>query len=163
MPVSPARLLLAKNLASAVFVVLQILALTGICAALRLRVGLFEMAEALVVTFISLLYLSAVGNFTSVLFAIGVSPERVSRGAGRGIQGLIIFFYPLLISPIVAAYFARYYWGSLRGFYLLLLVAALGGLAVYSAALPLAARLGQARRERLLEELTRGEGPIVSE
>jgi hypothetical protein len=163
MPVSPARLLLAKNMASGVFVIVQILMLGAICTVLRLHIGLYELAEALIVTSISLLYLSSVGNFTSVLFAIGVSPERVSRGAGRGIQGLIIFLYPLLISPIVAAYFARYYWNSPRAFYLLMLLAALGGLAVYSATLPLAARLAYSRREKLLEELSRGEGPIVSE
>jgi NADH:ubiquinone oxidoreductase subunit 2 (subunit N) len=146
-----------------VFVILQILVLGAICTVLRLHIGFYELAEALIVTSISLLYLSSVGNFTSVLFAIGVSPERVSRGAGRGIQGLIIFLYPLLISPIVGAYFARYYWNSTRAFYLLMLLAALGGVAVYSSTLPLAARLAYARREKLLEELSRGEGPIVSE
>jgi hypothetical protein len=163
MPVAPARLLLAKNLASGIFVVLQVLVLGAICWGLRLNIGWQQLAEALCVTCISLLYLSAVGNFTSVVFAIGVSPERVSRGAGRGIQGLIVFLYPLLISPVVAAYLARYYWDSMRGFFLLLLVAGLGGLALYTATLPLAARVGYMRRERLLEELSRGEGPIVTE
>ena len=125
-------------------------------------VGPWQFLEALVVTAIASLYLSSAGNFTSVVFAGGLSPERVSRGgAGRGIQGVVVFLYPLLISPVLAAYCARYLWGSLRAYALLLTVAAVGGLALYLITLPLAARLGYLRRERLLEELSRGEGPLV--
>jgi len=164
MPVSPVRLLVAKNLAGLMFVTAQVLVLAGICTLLRLGLGPLQVLEALGVTAIAALYLSSAGNLTSILFPSGMSPERVSRaGAGRGIQGLVALGYPVLISPILAAYFARYYWDTVRGYFLLLSIAAAGGLALYAATLPLAARLGAQRRERLLEDLSRGEGPLVSE
>jgi hypothetical protein len=97
-----------------------------------------------------------------VLVASGLNPDRISRGgAGRSIQGLYVLVYPVLISPVIAAYFARYYWRSIHGYMLLLGIAAVGGLALYTATLPLAARIGYQRRETLLEELSRGEGPLV--
>ncbi len=164
MPVSPLLLLVAKNLAGAAFLVAQVVILAGILLLLRLRVGPLQLAEALVTTAIAALYLCSAGNLTSVLFASGLNPERVSRsGAGRGAQGLIVFLYPVLISPLVAAYFVRFYWHSTRGYVFLLAIAAAGGLALYAATLPLAARLGYLRRERLLEELSRGEGPLVGD
>jgi hypothetical protein len=93
-----------------------------------------------------------------------LSPERVSRaGAGRGVQGLAVFFYPVLISPVLAAYFARYYWHSMKAFAVLLLAAGVGGLALYASTLSLAARLVFLRREKLFQDLSRGEGPLVSE
>ncbi|MBI3693227.1 MAG: hypothetical protein HY238_00075 [Acidobacteria bacterium] len=145
-----------------IFVTLEVFALALVCVPLRMLSGGWQLVEALAVAWIAALYLCSAGNLTSVLFASGLSPERVSRaGAGRGIQGLVVFFYPVLLSPVAAAYLARYYWGSLRGFILLLGIAAAGGLAVYAATLPLAAKLGYLRRERLLEELSRGEGPLV--
>ena len=163
-PLSPVVLLVAKNLVGGLFVTLQVVVLAAICWILRLKLGPWQLLEAWGVAAIASLYLAAAGNLSSILFASAVSPERVSRGgAGRGVQGLIVFLYPVLIGPILAAYFARYYWGSMRGFTLLLLIAACGGVALYGATLPLAARLGFVRRERLLSDLSRGEGPLVSE
>ncbi len=163
-PVSPAAVLAAKNLAAVAFLVLEIFALSSICLLLRMLNGFWQFAEALAVTLISSFYLLSVGNLTSILFPAALSPERVSRaGSGRGVQGLIVFLYPLLIFPVLAAYFARYYWHSRNGFLLLLAAAAAGGLALYLATLPLAARLAFLRREKLLQDLSRGEGPLVSE
>jgi len=164
MPVAASRLLITKNLVAGVFLWLQVVILAAVCRLLRMEVGLLGLLEALAVTSIAALYLSSAGNLTSVLFASGLSPERVSRaGSGRGIQGLIVLLYPVLLAPILAAYFARYYWGSMSGFLLLLAVAAAGGAVLYGSTLPLAARLSFSRRERLLEDLSRGEGPLAQD
>jgi len=164
LPVGASRILLAKNLAAVLFLLVEVLVLGGICAVLRVVVTPWQVVEALAVALIASLYVASAGNFASVMFATGLSPERVSRGgAGRGIQGLLAFLYPVLISPILAAYLARYYWDSVKGFLLLLAMAAAGGVALYGVTLPLAARLGWQRRERLLQDLSRGEGPVVSE
>jgi ABC-2 type transport system permease protein len=164
MPISASQLLVAKNLVGGLFVTLQVLMLGLICFILGVTVGPWQILEALVVAAIAALYMAAIGNLTSVVFAAGMSPERVSRaGGGRGVQGLIILLYPFLISPLLAAYFARYYWHTLRGFTLLLGVAAGGAAVLYAATLPLAARLAWVRREELLTDLSRGEGPLVAE
>jgi hypothetical protein len=164
MPASPAQILAAKNLVATLFVALQVLVLGSVCALVGIAIGVGQVLEALAVAVTGALYMAAAGNLTSVLFAAGISPERISRaGGGRGVQGLIVILYPVLISPLLAAYFARYYWQTLRGFWLLLAIAAFGAAAIYTATLPLAARLATARRERLLEDLSRGEGPLVSE
>jgi len=164
MPISASQLLVAKNLVGGLFVTLQVLMLGLICFILGVTVGPWQILEALVVAASAALYMAAIGNLTSVVFAAGISPERVSRaGGGRGVQGLIILLYPFLISPLLAAYFARYYWHTLRGFALLLGVAADGAAVLYAATLPLAARLAWIRREELLTDLSRGEGPLVAE
>lgn len=164
MPVSPRRILGAKNLVAGLAVGFQVLVLAAICRILGVPVGPWQVLEALAVAAIGALYLAAAGNLTSVLFAAGVSPERVSRAAaGRGIQGLISLGYPLLISPLLAAYFVRYYWHTWRGYILLMTIAAFGALALYTATLALAGQLAWTRREALLADLSRGEGPLVSE
>jgi ABC-2 type transport system permease protein len=164
MPVSPAQLLVAKNLVAGFFVALQVLVLGFICFLLGVLTGPGQLLEALAVAGIASLYMASAGNLTSVLFAAGVSPERISRaGGGRGVQGLLVLLYPVLISPLLAAYFARYYWSTLRGFFLLLAIALFGAAALYSATLPLASRLAWVKREDLLTDLTRGEGPLVTE
>jgi len=163
LPLPLGRLLLAKNIVAGLFVLAEIALLAVVCRLLGMPVGPWQVVEAGGVTVICLFYLLSAGNLSSILFATGTSPERVSRGAGRGVHGLLVLLYPILIAPVLAAYFARYYWGSLPGFALLLGIAAAGGMAVYLAVLPLAARLGYQRRERLLEDLCRGEGPLVSQ
>lgn len=164
MPISPTQLLIAKNLVGALFVALQVLVLAAICFLLGVTIGPWQILEALAAAAIAALYMASLGNLTSVTFAAGISPERVSRaGGGRGIQGLIVMLYPVLISPLLAAYFARYYWRTLRGFALLMGIAALGAAALYTATLPLASRLAWVRREELLTDLSRGEGPLVTE
>jgi len=164
MPISATQILVAKNLVGGLFVALQVLMLAFICFILGVTIGPWQVLEALGVVAIAALYMAAIGNLTSVVFAAGLSPERVSRaGSGRGVQGLIVLLYPLLISPLLAAYFARYYWHTLRGFALLLGIAACGAAVLYAATLPLAARLAWSRREELLTDLSRGEGPLVTE
>lgn len=163
-PISPVVLLLSKNLVAGVVMLLQILFLAVICFLLRVLSGPGQVVEALVVTGIAALYLGSAGNFTSVMFGSALSPERVSRGgAGRGLQGLVVFVYPILISPVLAAYLARYWWHSTRVFVLVLAMGAVGGMFLYSVTLPVAARLSYRRREKLIQELSRGEGPLVSE
>jgi len=164
MPISATQLLVAKNLVGGLFVALQVLVLAFICFILGVTIGPWQVLEALGVAAIASVYMAAVGNLTSVVFAAGVSPERVSRaGGGRGVQGLMVLLYPLLISPLLAAYFTRYFWHTLRGFALLLGIAACGAAALYAATLPLASRLAWVRREELLTDLSRGEGPLVTD
>jgi ABC-2 type transport system permease protein len=164
MPVSPAQLLVAKNLVAGFFVALQVLVLGFICFLLGVLTAPWQLLEALAVAGIASLYMASAGNVTSVLFAAGISPERISRaGGGRGVQGLLALLYPVLIAPLLAAYFARYYWHTLQGYFLLLGIALFGAAALYSATLSLAARLAWVKREHLLTDLTRGEGPLVTE
>ncbi len=92
MPISPSTLLAAKNVVGGLFLTLQVMILALICLLLRVLAGVTQVVEALVVTGIAALYLCSAGNLTSVIFASGLNPERVSRGRrGRGLQGLIVF------------------------------------------------------------------------
>ncbi len=162
MPTPLGWLLAAKNIVAAILILLEIGCLAVICRLLGLKAGIWQAAEAIAVTMIAALYLFAAGNFSSILFPAAMSPERVSRGAAaRGVQGLVVLLFPVLLFPIVAAYFARYYWESMRWFVAFLAIAAAGGTGLYAVSLPLAARMAYRRREHLLQELSRGEGPLV--
>ena len=93
-----------------------------------------------------------------------LSSERVAQGgsAGRS-QAFMFFVYPLALLPILLAYGARYAFQSELAFYLLLGFAAILGGVVYWLALESAVNAAELRREQIITELSRAEGPVATE
>jgi len=92
-----------------------------------------------------------------------LSPERVSQsGGGNRAQALVALFYPVVLLPVVLAYIARYAFDSEAAFVLVLSIAA--GLAAifYWLAMDSAVKAATARRQSIIEELSRGDGPVGS-
>lgn len=161
----PIRLTLAaKNIASLVFVYLEILLISAVTLVLRLAGGPGKVVETLLVVGICSLYLMAFGNISSVRQPHGMKPERVSRGgASSRSQALIFLLYPLALLPVALAYLARYALNSEWAFGIFLAFAAgLGGF-LYWLGLDSAVRTAQTDRERILHELTGGDGPIAAD
>jgi len=91
-------------------------------------------------------------------------PERVSQGGASGrFQGLIFMLYPLALLPVFLAYLARYAFQSEAVFAMGIAVAAILGGVLYGTAMESAASTAGRRREEILQELSKGEGPMVVE
>jgi ABC-2 type transport system permease protein len=163
-PVSIARTLAGKNIAASVFVFLEIAAVTAACSLLHIGTSPGKIAEAFLITAIAALYLMGLGNLSSVYYPRAINPQRVSAGgAASRFQGVLFLLYPVALLPVFLAYLARYAFKSQLAFYLIVGFAAALGVAIYGMAMESASHAARARRETMLMELSRGEGPVVAE
>jgi ABC-2 type transport system permease protein len=159
-----ARVLIGKNIAAAIFVCFDIAILGAVVTVFNLGGGWQRVAETFVVIGVCALYLFGLGNMASVNYPRAMNPERVSRGGGSGkAQGMLVLFYPLALVPVVLAYVARWALKSEAAFVIVLALAAAIGGAVYCIGLDSAVIAAQRKREVLVGELSKGDGPIGAE
>jgi len=153
----------AKNIASLIVVYLEVLVLTGLTWVLHVGVSLGKIAETLLVVGVCAFYMLAFGNISSVHYPRALTPDRVSQGgASSRFQAFVFILYPLALLPVFLAYLARYAFDSQTAFAAVLaLAAALGG-GLYGLAMESAVKTATTNRERILVDLSRGEGPVVS-
>jgi ABC-2 type transport system permease protein len=160
-PVKMPVVLLAKNIASATFVLLEVTAVAAVCMLLRLPVTLGKLTESYAVTLVLALYLMAIGNLGSTYYPRPVDPSKSWRSASAGrFQALLLLIYPVVSIPIALAYLAQYAFDSILAFYAVLLFAAALGAVVYWVAMDSAVTAASDRREKLVATLSQGEGPV---
>jgi len=75
---------------------------------------------------------------------------------------LVFLLYPIALLPVFLAYLARYAFESNTVFAAILGLAALIGGALYWVGTESAIKTIATRRERILADLSRGEGPVAS-
>jgi hypothetical protein len=158
-------LLFSKNLASAIYAMVEVALVSVTCTLIGLQVEPRQILEAFGVSLIALLYLLSVGNHMSVRFPSMSNPDRVSRaGPGHGITGAVQFLlFPLSLSPVLSAFVVRHTHGAEHLFYVVLAAALGGGCLLYSAVLERSAKYAEANREILLSHLSQEEGPVATE
>jgi ABC-2 type transport system permease protein len=163
-PVPISLALVGKNLAAAIFVLLEVLMVTAACWLLRMQPSPHKILEAYLVTPVVAMYLLAGGNLSSVHLPRPLNAERVAQGgsAGRS-QAIMLLIYPMALLPVLLAYGARYAFNSDMAFYLLLAFAAVLGAVFYWLALESAGTAAERRKEQIITELTRNEGPVSTE
>ncbi len=163
-PVPVGYSLIGKNIAAALFILVEMVAVTLASVVLRIRITPDAVTEAFTVTAIVGVYLLAIGNLSSVHFPRAMNPERVSQGgAGSRMQALIFVFYPIALLPVTLAFWARIVFDSQLIFALILGFAAMLGVVVYWISMESAVGAAVARREKLLMELSRSEGPVATD
>ena len=156
--------LAGKNIAAALFIFLEMSAVAAACLLLRMRISPGKIVESYVVIAIAALYMLGIGNLSSVHYPRAMNPERVSQGgAASRWQALIFIFYPLALLPIFLAYVARVVFSSDTVFLIVLAFAGVLGAGVYRIAMESAVEAASERREQILAELSRTEGPIITE
>ncbi|MCS6952446.1 MAG: hypothetical protein RMK57_06670 [Bryobacterales bacterium] len=160
-PTPVAKVFVGKNVATGVFVVLEMAAITAVWAVARLPLELAAVAEAFAVTLVLALYFMAGGNLASAYYPRAVHPEK-STGASSPLRVrlLLIFLYPIGALPVLLAYGARYAFDSQGAFWAVLAFAAALGAAAYWAALDSAVTRLERHRDEFLAALTQTEGPI---
>ncbi|HWC97087.1 MAG TPA: hypothetical protein VG456_10065 [Candidatus Sulfopaludibacter sp.] len=162
-PQPVASVFVAKNVAALVFIYLEVALLTGITLALGMLSGWQEWLETVVVIGVCSVYLMSIGNMASVHYPRPLHAERVSQGGSSSrFQGLVVLFYPVALLPVVLAYLARYAFNSELAFWLVMILAAAIGALLYWFSLESTVNTTRYRREQILQELSQGEGPVIS-
>jgi ABC-2 type transport system permease protein len=163
-PVPISLALVGKNLAAAIFVLLEVMMVTAACLLLRMQPSPHKIVEAYLVTPVVAMYLMAGGNLSSVHLPRALNAERVAQGgsAGRS-QAIMLLIYPMALLPVLLAYGARYAFESEMAFYVMLAFAAGLGAVVYWLALESAGGAAERRKEQIITELSRGDGPVATE
>jgi ABC-2 type transport system permease protein len=161
-PLSMMQVLAAKNIAALLFIYLEVGVLSAITAVFRMGVSSGQIAETWAVMGICAVYMLALGNVSSVNYPRALHPERVSQGSGSGFQGFLFLLYPLAMMPVLLAYLARYAFSSQAAFVAILVVAAGIAAVMYKIALDSAVEAALKRRESIMVELTKGDGPLVA-
>jgi ABC-2 type transport system permease protein len=156
--------LIGKNIASLLFVYLEVMVLGVIALVLHLAAGWPKVIEMLIVVGVCSLYMLGIGNLSSVQYPRGMSPERVGQsGSSNRFHGIIFLVYPLALLPVALAYVARFAFQSQLAFVLVLAIAAIIGATVYWMATESAVSAAKSRREQILRELSKGDGPLTAE
>jgi ABC-2 type transport system permease protein len=157
------RALVAKNLAAALFIFLEVMAVTAACLLLRMAPSPGKILEAYLVTPAVALYLFAAGNLSSVHAPRPLNPDRATQGGPAGrMQAILFFIYPVALLPVLLAYGARYAFHSEVAFYVLLGFAAMLGAGLYGMALESARDAAERRKEQIITELSRNDGPVAT-
>jgi ABC-2 type transport system permease protein len=156
--------LAGKNLAALIFIYLEVVILVGITSLLPVSIGYGQVVETLVVVGVCSLYMMALGNISSVQYPRGLNPSQVSQGGASGrFQALVVLLYPASLIPVFLAYLARYAFDSELVFSLVLAFAAVIGGVLYWIAMDSAVQTAARKRERIVQDLSTGEGPVASE
>ena len=151
--------LMGKNIAVAMLLIPQILTIEIVSKAAHLPASPGKLCETIVVILIASLYWFSMGNICSVRIPRAMDPEKMNQMANK-LQALSIWTAPILLLPIGLAYWARAVFGNELVFAAMLLVAAVIGGVVYKVGLDSAANAADRRREAILLQLSRSDGPL---
>jgi len=150
-----------KNLAAGVFVLLEITGVIVVWTLLRMPVDAVRIAEAYLAPAVLAVNMMAAGNLASVYYPRPLSPEKTTgAGSAPAVRILLLLLLPVLSLPVLVAYGARYAFRSQAAFFLVLALAALVAAAFYRIALEAAVNKADERKERIVETLSAGAGPI---
>jgi ABC-2 type transport system permease protein len=155
--------LIAKNMAAAFFIFLELALIAVFCAILRMPITAQNVAEAFAVTAVLTLFLLATGNMISTRYPRAVDPAQSWRSGSIGrVQAYLLLLYPVASTPIFLAYGARYAFESEAALYLVLAINFLIGLVVYAIALQSSVEAAEERKEDMIIALSSAPGPVGS-
>jgi ABC-2 type transport system permease protein len=158
-PIRFRDVLIAKNLTVVLLMVPQILMVSLIASAVHIPASPPKIAETIVVMFVTALYWLAMGNICSVRIPRALDPDKMNQMSNK-MQALTILAAPFLLLPLVLAYWAQWFFESDLVFAGLILVAAVIGGIFYWVGLDSAVNAANLRRESILMELSRSDGPL---
>jgi ABC-2 type transport system permease protein len=158
-PVKFRDALIAKNITVMVMLIPQIVLITLVAHAFHVPSSPAKIAEAFVVVGIAALFWFGLGNISSVRMPRPMNPEKMNQMSNK-LQALTILAAPVVLLPVVLAYWARAVFESEIVFAGILAIAAILGGIFYWVALDSAVKSAIERRESLLQELSRADGPI---
>ena len=160
-PVAFAETLIAKNLAALTFILVEIGMVTLTAALFRIQIRPGKLAESIVVTLIAAMYMMAFGNVASVWMPRPLNPTQISQwGSAKALNAIVLVCTPIVLLPIVLSYWARSVFQSDAIFFSMIALSAVFGALLYGMGLHSAVGAAGSRREKILTDLSRGEGPL---
>lgn len=162
-PVPLTRALLAKNIASSVYILVQILIMIVVYVLFRLPLTWYRLAEVFAVTAVVGLFLLSIGNLISVHNPRSVNPQASLRSSAAGrTQALLLLAYPAAFAPAALAYLAAWALETRLAYFAVLAVVAAIGAVIYKITLEAAAEHAAERRESIIAALSQTDGPIAA-
>jgi ABC-2 type transport system permease protein len=161
-PVPFSTVLIGKNLSAVFFILVEISAVTIVCASLGMPLNPVHLAEAYSVAAVLTIFLLGAGNLLSIHQARAVNPSTSFRtGAAGRVQAMLFVIYPVASIPAGLAYLARWAFASEAAFFGVLAFDAIVAILVYRIALHSAVEAAQRLKESMITALSAGEGPIA--
>lgn len=151
--------LIAKNLTVMALMVPQILLVSAVAHAFHIPSSPGKILETFVVMTIAGLFWFSLGNMFSVRMPRAMDPEKMNQMSNK-LQALTILAAPVVLLPVVLAYWARAVSGNQFVFAGVLAIAAILGVIFYGVGLDSAVEWAVKGRESMLLELSRSDGPI---
>jgi len=151
--------LIAKNLTVMALMIPQIVLVSLVAHAFHVPSSPAKVLETFVVVSIAALFWFALGNMFSVRMPRAMDPDKMNQMSNK-LQALTIFAAPVVLLPVVLAYWARAVFSNELVFAGILAIAAILGAIFYAVGLDSAVNSAIARREAMLMELSRADGPI---
>jgi ABC-2 type transport system permease protein len=158
-PVKFRSVLVAKNITVVLLIIPQIVVVASVGKAVQFQLSPWKFVETVIVILIASLYWFAMGNICSVRIPRAMDAGKMSD-MGNKIQALSIWAAPILLLPIVLAYWARAVFDSELVFGGVLLIAAIVGGIFYVMGLDSAANSAVKGREAMLMQLSQADGPL---
>jgi len=158
-PIRFREALIAKNLAVVLLLFPQIVLVALVAHAFHIPASPLKILETMVVVTIAALFWFALGNIFSVRMPRAMDPDRMNQMSNK-LQALTILAAPVVLLPVVLAYWARAVFSSELVFAGILAIAALLGVIFYGVGLDSAVRYAVSGKEAMLLELSRADGPI---
>jgi ABC-2 type transport system permease protein len=151
--------LIAKNLTVMALMVPQILLVALVAHAFGIPSSPGKIVETFAVMIIAGLFWFALGNMFSVRMPRAMDPDKMNQMSNK-LQALTIFAAPVVLLPVVLAYWARAVFHNELVFAGIMILAAILGVIFYKLGLDSAVESAVANRESMLQELARADGPV---
>ena len=151
--------LIAKNLTVMALMAPQILLVSMVAHAFGVPSSFGKIVETFAVMIIAGLFWFALGNIFSVRMPRAMDPDKMNQMSNK-LQALTIFAAPVVLLPVVLAYWARAVFGNELVFAGIMVIAAILGGIFYKVGLDSAVESAIANRESMLLELARADGPV---
>jgi len=163
-PLSIRKVLAGKNIAAGLFALAEVLLVLAMTSLFRVPLNAASVAEGISVTLVSAVYLVSFGNLSSVYVPRPLNAEKMTQGgSGRTLNMVLFLVFPVVLLPVGLAFWARYALDSEAAFFWCLALALGIGMILYWVALDSAAQKAVREQEKIITELSRGEGPMSTE
>lgn len=161
MPVRLAKVILAKNIAAVALLLLEVSMVALAVSLLGLPITAAKVFESYAVSALYCLFFVAGGNLASIHHPRVVDPSQSWRNnSNLMVQGYLMLALPFLSIPAGLAYLARYAFQSQAAFYGVLAIGYVVAGITYWVSLDSAVATATANREKIVEALSRGDGPV---
>jgi ABC-2 type transport system permease protein len=159
-PVGFRDVLRAKNMVAIFFTVLTIAILSAIAMVLPIGAGVAQVADAMAAAAVFLVAAMGGGNLTSVYMPRPIDADQAWRNNASKTQFMLMLAYPVLTIPVVMAHLARWATDNYWAYHGVLAVAFVVALCFYHVATETAVEVAEARKENIVEALSRTDGPV---
>lgn len=160
-PVPFALVLRSKNIVAFLVIALMTLLIACLGALFRTNVTFASFLSSVALTFVLTLFFVAVGNITSVTMSRAIDPNQAFRNQNSAKASLwLMLCFLLLAIPVGLAFVAKWAFGSDWAYFGVLAVDFILGAVCYRIATESAATRAEKDREKLIDALSKGSGPI---